>query len=95
MSAVTITNRVVSNRGTLRQETGNFTDDTTSAYPIKTKLGRIIFFVINGVGTTSTNNIGAFANSASASAVEDDPGTIFVNSGAASGGTYSYLAIGK
>lgn len=95
MSAVTITNRVVSSRGSLRQETGNYTDDTTSTYPIKTKLSRIIFFVINGVGSTSTNNVEAYANSASASDVEDDPGTIFVNSGSTSGGTYAYLAIGK
>jgi len=94
MPAIAITNRNVTSRGALRQETGAFTDDTTSNYEIYTKLGRIVFFQIQGVGTTLDNEIEAYANSITASATEDDRGVIHVEAGATSAGTYIYRAIG-
>jgi hypothetical protein len=94
MAAATITSRRSMNHGRMRAEIINFTDDTTSTYAIRTKLGRVTWFIIEPVGSAAAANLEAYANSASASTVENDPGFVFVNAGATSGGTYSLLAIG-
>jgi hypothetical protein len=93
MAFLTVSNRVLANRGSLKQEIGEFTDDglgggtggTGGDYQIQTKVGRIIFFVAQPLGTADNRSLDFSYNSATDAGAEDDKGVMHIESGADSG----------
>jgi hypothetical protein len=96
MAFLTVSNRVLANRGSLKQETGQVSEDgTDAAHTIQTKLGRILYFQLQGLGTVSDNAADMSFNSQTDAGAEDDPGWMHIAaSQLATSGSYQYLAIG-
>ena len=88
--AATVSARRVDTHGSLRKEMGSLA--YTGAGSFRTKLGRVIFFEMQPTVTSASASFIGWINSNTASAVQDDPGTIHISS--ATNGLYSYCAIG-
>jgi hypothetical protein len=96
MAAITVTNRSVGNHGMLKTDSGYFTA-ATSDIQIETKLGKVRYVSLRGQDTSNVN-APVYINSKTASAVEDDPGWIFItNDGGelANAKVYQFLAYGE
>ena len=88
--AATVSGRRVDTHGSLRKELGTLV--YTGAGSFRTKLGRVTFFEMTPTATSTSASFTGWINSNTASAVQDDPGTVHISS--ASNGLYSYCAIG-
>jgi hypothetical protein len=92
--AYTVSNRQgPHSHGSLKRETGEITS-AGAATTIVTKLGRILYFQLQSMTGTADNGYVIYLNSASESAVADDPGTVYITATLTNEGLFTYEAYG-
>lgn len=94
MAAIAVTNRVVRGHGTMKCETGRFVY-ISGAFQNVTQLGNVVFWHAQYLGNNQYGDMGIYLNSATASAVQDDGGTVHVDATSMVPGLYEYKAYGR